>query len=64
VNGSSRTWQDVADETFDDPAIEIAIRAAGGHRKIADRDKYTTRQIEDCFRAAYEREAGLNGSEP
>jgi hypothetical protein len=66
VNGSTMTWQHVADATADDPAIEIAIQGAGGHRKIADRNQFTSRQIEDAFVRAYERERAedIEGYEP
>jgi uncharacterized protein YdaU (DUF1376 family) len=59
VNGTRElTWAYVAEKTRDDPAIEIAIAAAGGHRAIADADKFTRPGIEERFRAAYERAAG------
>lgn len=53
VNGSNLTWEYVTQRAADDPAISRAIDAAGGHRKIADRDRYTSPQIERDFVTAY-----------
>jgi uncharacterized protein YdaU (DUF1376 family) len=54
------TWADIKS---DDP---IALRAADsvGFRTIADRDKFTTSDLQDRFRDAYERHGGNGADAP
>lgn len=57
INGSNHSWAYVATHTADDPLIEQAIAAVGGHRRIADRDRLTRKNLKDEFLVAYIRGA-------
>jgi len=55
VKDTERTWADVPG-MLNDPIADRAIERAGGHRRIADCDQYTTSMLQSAFRRAYEQE--------
>jgi hypothetical protein len=53
MKGTNRTWADVS-STLADSIADDAIKQTGGHRAIANRDRFTKGELERRFRDAYE----------
>jgi hypothetical protein len=60
VKGTELTWRAVS-EQLADPYADTAIESIGGHKLIADRTKYTSGELENRFRHAYELLIEANG---
>lgn len=62
IRGTDRTWNYAREQLAADPAAIAAVSAVGegdwdsGCRRIADRDRYTTAEVEATFREAYEQQ--------
>jgi hypothetical protein len=58
VYGSSRTWNYIAQQTTDDPALYSCLCRVGC-KAVAERDRFTATNLEAEFRDLYERETVL-----